>query len=236
MANKKNPALDYSMPPKTLDDHPFYGLKMDDEQKAFRDLIWNDEKLIIFCDAASGTGKTTIATLTANLLCLYGKYEGIVYVAAPVQEHKLGFLPGSANEKAEPYFEPFMQAALRANINPYMHISQKATPDAQKEGSNYIECLTHVFLRGVNFTNKVVILDESQNFSVCDLKKTLTRCADNAKVIVIGHTGQCDLVTPDASGFSRYIEHFDGDDRCAVCKLSKNYRGWISSHADSLQD
>lgn len=235
MANKKKSLLDYSTSPKTLADHPFYGLTLDTEQTAFRDFIWDEKKLIIFCDAASGTGKTTIATLTANLLCLYGRYEGIVYVAAPVQEHKLGFLPGSANEKAEPYFEPFMQAALKANVNPYIHISQKALPEAQKEGSAYIDCLTHVFLRGVNFTNKVVILDESQNFSVSDLKKTLTRCADDTKVIVIGHTGQCDLYDQDASGFSRYIEHFEGDERCAVCRLSKNYRGWISSHADSLQ-
>lgn len=226
--------INYNDTPKTLDDHPFYGLKLDDEQKAFRDAIWDDSKLIIFCDAKAGTGKTTIATMTANLLYMYHKYKGIVYIASPTQESRLGYLPGTADEKAEPYFEPFMQALLRANINPMLSINQKASVEAQKEDSAYIDCLTHVYLRGINFSKKVIILDECQNYAFPDLKKTLTRCSDDCKVIVIGHKGQCDLARPDSSGFARYIEHFKDDPRCAVCHLTQNYRGWISSHADEL--
>jgi predicted ribonuclease YlaK len=226
--------INYNDVPKTLDDHPFYGLKLDDEQKAFRDSIWDDSKLIIFCDARAGTGKTTVATMTANLLCLYHKCDGIVYIASPVQESRLGFLPGSADQKSEPYFEPFIQAALKANINPMTAINQKASMDAQKEGSAYIDCITHVYLRGVNFSKKVILIDESQNYSVSELKKTLTRCDDTCKVVVIGHSGQCDLANAGNSGFAKYIKHFEGDSRCAVCHLTKNYRGWISSHADEL--
>ena len=77
--------------PKTLNDHPFYGLELDEEQIAFRDAIWNPDKLIVFCNARAGTGKTFIATATADLLVKYGRYEGIVYISSPTQEQKLGF-------------------------------------------------------------------------------------------------------------------------------------------------
>ena len=71
---KKNMTVNYSDPPQTLDEHPFYGLVLDEEQKIFRDAIWNDDKLIIFCNAKAGSGKTVIATATADLLCKYDKY------------------------------------------------------------------------------------------------------------------------------------------------------------------
>ena len=56
---------------------------------------------------------------------------------------------------------------------------------AQKNGTNYIDCITHTFERGVNYENKVVIIDEAQNYYLDELKKVLTRCHDNCKVIVI---------------------------------------------------
>ena len=89
----------------------------------------------------------------------------------------------------------------------------------------------------LNFENKVVIIDESQNLYLDELKKVLTRINDNCKTIVIGHTGQIDLYhNPEHSGFARYIEHFKNDERTAVCELTKNYRGWVSTHADELED
>lgn len=46
------------------------------------------------------------------------------------------------------------------------------------EGCGYVKCLTHTYLRGTNFDESVVILDESQNYSFDDLQKTLTRAND----------------------------------------------------------
>ena len=61
--------------------------------------------------------------------------------------------------------------------------------------------------------------------------------ADNCKVIVIGHSGQVDLYhNPENSGFIRYLNHFKDDPRTAVCELKTNHRGWISSHADDLEE
>ena len=220
--------------PKDLKDHPFYGFKLDDEQKAFRDAIWNPEKLIVFCNAKAGTGKTLVATATANLLVQYGLYDGIVYISSPTQEAKLGFLPGEIEDKTFIYNEPLWEALIKLNINPNTAINQ-ADISNQKNGTGYIDAITHVYLRGCNFENKVVILDETQNYYCDELKKTLTRMADSCKVIVIGHSGQIDLYhNPENSGFVRYLNHFKDDPRTEVCELKTNHRGWISTHADEL--
>ena len=68
---KKSKIVDYSDVPETLDNHPFYGLELDEEQEKFRDAIWSNDKPIVFCNAKAGTGKTTIATGVADLRVKY---------------------------------------------------------------------------------------------------------------------------------------------------------------------
>ena len=106
----------------------------------------------------------------------------------------------------------------------------------QKNGTGYITCITDTFLRGSNLDNAVVILDEAQNYTVPQLKKTLTRVGKKAKVIVIGHDLQCDLEKPEQSGFIKYIEHFKEKERAAVCTLTINHRSWISQWADEVRE
>ena len=230
---RKNARADIQDVPTTLSDHPFYGLKLDDYQKAFRDAIWDKEKLVVFCNAKAGTGKTLIATATANLLCEYGRCDGIVYIASPTQEQKQGYLKGTIEEKSEPYFEPFYEALGKLGVN-----RNTAFYDGSvnvKYQTAYIQCATHTFMRGMNFENKVVIIDEAQNYYFDELKKVLTRVHDSCKVIVIGHEGQNDLIDhPERSGFVPYLNWFANDERTVVCQLVENHRGWISQHADEL--
>ena len=235
MAAKKTQKVnEYGDPPKTLKDQPFYGLALDDEQKAFAEAIWSPENLIVFCDSKAGCGKTTIAVGVANMLVQYGFYDGIVYIAAPVQEEKLGYMPGDLQDKVSFYFDSLYQALIKLNINPNTAINQ-ANIENQKNGTGYIDTITHVFLRGQNLENKVVIVEESQNLYLDELKKVLTRIHDNCKTIVIGHTKQCDLYhNPERSGFAPYIEHFKNEPYAEVCELTKNYRGKVSTHADEL--
>ncbi len=221
--------------PVSIKDEPFYGLTLDEEQENFVDAILNPKKEIVFCNARSGSGKTTLAVGAANMLVHYKLLDGIIYVISPVEEHSLGFRPGTTCEKASVYFEPLYQAMVECNINPNTAIISEDLVN-QKEGLAFIKPMTHTFLRGSNLKRQAVIIEEAQNYNVGELKKTLTRCHDDCKVIVIGHNLQCDLQKPDQSGFIRYLHHFDcGDDRVAICNLTKNYRGWISSKADELE-
>ena len=235
MAAKKKVNNEYGECPTSIDDRPFYNLTLDKDQKEFVNAILNPDIDIIFCNAKAGTGKTTCATGAANLLVQYGKFDGIVYVVSVYGESKQGFLPGTITEKSEVYFEPFYQALIECDINPNTAINNDSMVN-QKNGDGYITCLTHTFLRGTNFDNKTIILDEAQNYTVSDLKKTLTRCSNKCKIIVIGHDKQCDLDNPRSSGFTKYITHFKEKERCKVCSLTINHRGWVSQWADELDE
>ena len=219
---------------ESLPKNAFYGMTLDADQAAFVAAIKDMDKTIVFCDAPAGTGKTTLAMGAANILAQDKRNEldGIVYIVSPYGEGKQGYLPGSITEKSEVYYEPAYQAIVEVgmNINSCVYSESMIS---KKKGEAYVKMLTHTYLRGTNLKNKVVILDETQNYTVSELKKVLTRCHDSCKVIVIGHTGQIDIRS--GSGFARYMEHFQGHEKCAVCKLTTNHRGWLSTYADELE-
>lgn len=235
MATKKKSTLEIFDPPENFNDGLFYGLKLDDEQIALANAIWSSDYDIIFVNARAGTGKTSIATGVANMLVLYGKYKNLIYIMSPYGERKQGWLPGTITEKSSVYFEAFYQALINCNVNPHTAINDESMVN-QKNGTGYITCITDTFLRGTNLDDAVIIIDEAQNYTVSQLKKTLTRVGKNAKVIVIGHELQCDLERPDESGFTKYIEHFKGKDRATICNLSTNHRSWISQCADEVEE
>lgn len=238
MAKQSNNSINYNDIPKTLDDHIFYGLKLDENQRKFRDAIWNPEKIAVVCNSKSGTGKSCIAIATANLLYKYGLYNGIIYIVSPVMEQRQGFLPGGETEKNAPYMQPLVDALLTIGVDPTQAIISDDNMMSQKRGDAYIKFTADTFLRGVNFENKIVIIEEAQNFYGDLLKKTLTRIHDNCKVIMIGHDKQCDLIkNPERSGFVKYIDAFKeaNDPRVEICELKKNYRGWFSNFCDEVK-
>lgn len=229
----------YQNPPETLDKVWFYGLKLDDDQKRFRDAIYSPDIKIVFCNARAGTGKTQIAISTANIMVRkYGLYDGITYIVSPCMEGALGFLPGTLEEKTRPYSSSLEQALIVCGEQPEKVIIQNGFASV-KEGA-YVDFIPDTFLRGSNITDRIVIIDEAQNFSrsgedIHTLKKVLTRCHDTSKVVVIGHAKQKDWRYSGETAFEKYIKHFQGDPRTAVCTLTKNYRGWIANHADELE-
>lgn len=234
-AKKKTIQETYGEAPEKIDGRLFYGLQLDEEQVAFANAIWNPDIDIVFCNARAGTGKTTVATGVANLLVEYGKFRNLVYIMSPYGERKQGWLPGTITEKSSVYFEAFYQALITCNVNPHTAINDESMVN-QKNGTGFITCITDTFLRGTNLDDAVVIIDEAQNYTVSQLKKTLTRIGKKVKVIVIGHTLQCDLDRPAESGFAKYIHHFANKERAALCNLTINHRGWISQCADEVEE
>lgn len=213
----------------------FYGMELDEYQQVFVKAMQNPKKPIVFCNAVSGTGKTTLAMGVANMLVKdkRNNYNGILYVVSPYGEGRQGYIPGDQTQKSEVYFEPAYQAMIEVGMNPNSDICTESMAQ-KKRGEGFVKLLTHTYLRGPNMKDKIVIIDEAQNFTVAELKKTLTRLHDSCKAIVVGHTGQVDIT--GKSGFARYIEHFRGQERAQVCELLINHRGWLSSYADQLQE
>ena len=234
-------------PPENLDGHMFYGLAktMDDDQKRFRDLIWNavtgDGKKLIFVNSRAGTGKTTIAVATSMLLVEYGLLDRIIYLsAAGTFEGKQGYLPGDLAMKSQYYAMPCVQAILKIGRDPMRVVDFGGTLDSGASDAT-VFCMTDTFLRGVNLNGPergertALIVDEAENYTAERLKTVLTRFNDNGGVcIVIGHDDQCDLPPHEQSGFALYRKHFEGSGLAEYCELTHNYRGQIATFADEL--
>lgn len=222
-----------------LDEKPvFFKLKLDEDQLDFVKSVLDPDVTTVWCDAKAGSGKTTLALACAITLVTNDPdhYDGIAYIAAPVGMQAQGFLPGTLEEKSAVFFEPLYQAMTTLDISPTTLISENNMANV-KNGNAYIQALPHTFLRGTNFENKVVIIDEAANFYTDELKKVLTRMHDTCKIIVIGHHGQIDLYKfPERSGFVRYLNWFKAMPDARICKLTKNYRGRFSSFADAMPD
>jgi phosphate starvation-inducible protein PhoH len=233
---KKTKELTHEAPPKTLEGHIFYGLQLDPEQKKFRDAIWNDDIEIIFVDAKAGSGKTTIAVATAVMAVKYRKYDEIYYVMHSVGDAQ-GFLPGTISEKSSVWFEPLYQALIEAGEQPEQ-VVKSSSISSQKEGCAYVTAITDSYLRGSNLGGRengaILIVDEAQNYDEFSLRKVLTRACVGTKVIVIGHTLQCDLPAGKRSGFKPCMDHFlnRNDPRVKFIELTTNHRSWVANTAD----
>lgn len=207
----------------------FFGLgpKLTNEQKIYLDSIFDHQLTIV--NAASGTGKSTLAVGAAKLL-----NKPLYYIFSPVEEQTMGFTPGSVEEKEQKYIQPLLDALLEINEEPSQVVYKEENIEAIKQGKVWVYPKSHVFTRGINIKDATVIIDEAQNFTKSELKKVLTRIHDSCKVIVIGHEGQIDLENPRDSGFKRVLEHFETEDYAKICKLTTNFRGKLAQRADLL--
>lgn len=210
---------------------------LSEEQKEFAENIYDKDSKIIFCDSVAGTGKTTVAVATACAMLEFGMYEQIIYVFAPIGFDNIGFAPGSIAEKTSMFFDPCCQA-----LEELGYISGKViyelVDDPTGKANCFVHCVPHTFMRGINFSKSIIIVDESQNLYIDELRKVLTRVKDDCKIIVIGHHGQCDLIKhPENSGFIPYIQLFKDRNeggKARFCSLTKNFRGWVSNTADNI--
>ncbi|MFA1510066.1 PhoH family protein [Priestia aryabhattai] len=200
-----------------------------DEQKEYVDSIFDNQLTIV--NAAAGTGKTTLAVACAKVL-----ERDLIYIFSPVEEKALGYTPGTVEEKEMKYVVPLKDALLEIGEIPDRVIQCEGNEDNMKNGNAWVKTMSHVFARGTNIKgNKLVIIDEVQNFTRGELKKVLTRIHDDVIVVMIGHDGQCDLKDAKKSGFIPYLEHFEKQDYAKICKLTVNFRGKLAQHADTLR-
>lgn len=206
-----------------------YASKLTNEQKEYVDSIIDNQLTIV--NAKAGTGKTTLAVMAARFL-----ERDLVYIFSPVEERALGYTPGSVEEKEAKYIVPLKDALLEIDEEPDRVLVYEDNIDNVKNGNAWVRAMSHTFARGTNIKgNKLVIIDEAQNFTRGELKKGLTRIHDDCKVVIIGHDGQIDLNDPKKSGFIPYLEHFKDEQYAKVCNLNVNFRGMLAQHADELK-
>ena len=151
------------------------------------------ENHITFCQGVAGSGKTHIAVGMALEYLLEEKVKKIV-ITRPVVEsgEKIGYLPGTAEEKLHPYLLPLLD-----EVNHFIAPSQYATLKI----NNKIEIVPLGLMRGRNFHDAFIVADECQNASYDQLKMLLTRLGNGSKMVLTGDIGQSDLHRHMQGGF-----------------------------------
>lgn len=159
-------------------------------QKAYVDAI--DENSIVFGLGPAGTGKTYLAMAKAVVALQQNQIKRIV-LTRPVVEagESLGFLPGSLNDKIDPYMRPLYDAL-------YDMLDVEAIPKLLAAGT--IEVAPLAYMRGRTLNDAFVILDEAQNTTPEQMKMFLTRLGFNSKMVITGDLTQIDLPRNGTSG------------------------------------
>lgn len=172
------------------------------------------ENTITFCQGLAGSGKTHIAIGMALEYLLDNKVNRII-ITRPVLEagEKIGYLPGSAEEKIYPYLLPIID-----EIHHFIPIAHYASLKL----NNKIEVVPLGLMRGRNFHNCFIVADECQNASYEQLKMLLTRIGIDSKLVLTGDVGQSDLNRHLQGGFINMINSLDGIDGIGNCKLESS--------------
>lgn len=159
----------------------------------------------------AGTGKTYLAVAMAVSALMAKKVSRIVLVRPAVEAgERLGFLPGSLQEKVDPYLRPLYDA-LYDLLDP-----QKV--DKLLE-TNVIEVAPLAFMRGRTLNDAFIIMDEAQNTTTEQMKMFVTRLGNNSKAVITGDLTQTDLPNPKKSGLLEALQVLDGVEGIRFCQF-----------------
>ncbi|MCA0251950.1 MAG: PhoH family protein [Actinobacteria bacterium] len=181
-------------------------------QKRYVDAI--DAHTVVFGIGPAGTGKTYLAVAKA-VQALQDKQVNRIILTRPAIEagERLGFLPGTLNDKIDPYVRPLYDA-LHDMLDP------ESIPKLLTAGT--IEVAPLAYMRGRTLNDAFIILDEAQNTSMEQMKMFLTRLGFNSRMVVTGDVTQVDLPTGTRSGLRAVTEILDGVQDIAFCTLTSH--------------
>jgi phosphate starvation-inducible protein PhoH and related proteins len=153
---------------------------------------------MVFAIGPGGTGKTYLAVAMAISALLTKQVNRIILVRPAVEAgERLGFLPGTIQEKVDPYMRPLYDA---------LHDMLEADKLERFLEKDIIEVAPLAFMRGRTLNDSFVILDEAQNTTSEQMKMFLTRLGFNSKAVITGDITQIDLPVDRRSGLVEAIE------------------------------
>jgi len=169
-------------------------------QRRYVDAIERND--LVFGIGPAGTGKTYLAVAMAVSALLSKRVTRIILTRPAVEAgEKLGFLPGSLQEKVDPYLRPLYDA-LYDMLDP-----EKVKMLLER---NTIEVAPLAFMRGRTLSDAFIIMDEAQNSTPEQMKMALTRQGFNSKMVVTGDTTQIDLPGGLRSGLIEVVDILRG--------------------------
>jgi phosphate starvation-inducible protein PhoH and related proteins len=181
-------------------------------QKRYVDAI--DKHTVVFGIGPAGTGKTYLAMAKA-VQALQNKQVNRIILTRPAVEagEHLGFLPGTLNDKIDPYLRPLYDA-LHDMVDP------DTIPRLLTAGT--IEVAPLAYMRGRTLNDAFIILDEAQNTSMEQMKMFLTRLGFGSKIVVTGDITQVDLPGSTRSGLRVVQGILDNVEDITFCYLTNH--------------
>jgi phosphate starvation-inducible PhoH-like protein len=191
-----------------------FNISLNDEQKAAKDRVINSDITII--RGKAGSGKSLLAAQVA-LDMLFKKDVEKIIIARPAitAGEQIGFLPGTKEEKMAPFTAPVYDNMFRL-------FGKEKIEKIVSDG--LIEIIPVGFLRGFNFTNCIVIIDEAQNCSENQLELIMGRLCLGSKIIICGDSAQIDLRNKKDSGFDFVCKHMKDIPGFTIITLQTNHR------------
>jgi PhoH-like ATPase len=214
--------------------HGIWGITARNREQNFAlNLLLDPEIDFVTILGPAGTGKTLL-TLAAGLMQTLesNRYSEIIMtrVTIPLGED-IGFLPGTEEEKMEPWM-----GALMDNLEVLTHSQEggnwgrAATNDLLR---NRIKIRSLNFMRGRTFLNRFLILDEAQNLTPKQMKALVTRAGPGTKLVCLGNIAQIDTpyLTETTSGLTYVVNRFSGWAHAGHVTLTRGERSRLADYA-----
>ena len=197
---------------KVLKNEIKYKVSLNDEQKEAKRLI--RENQIVIITGRAGCGKSLVSAITALDFLFKKECDQILVTRAAVEVgHSLGFLPGSLDEKFNPYLEAFQENLIKC----YDKVKV-----AEIISSKKINALPVQFIRGKTIDD-VLVVEEAQNLTKAEMLAICTRLGKHGRIIINGDNEQKDI-KDGYNGLSYIIELSKKIPEIKWIKLKHNHR------------
>lgn len=190
------------------------------EQKSALKTI--SENIVTFIRGYPGSGKTYLAVAYGLQKLLEGQYQQLVFTRPVVEAggEKLGFLPGSMNDKIDPYMTPIFETLY--SLIPYEIFLQLTHNKNEKKNGigDSIRVIPLAFMRGLTLKKSFVVVDEAQNCKPEQIRMILTRLGEDTKIIMCGDINQSDILSNN-NGLTDAFNLLDGLENIGFVTLTE---------------
>lgn len=234
--SKKSALARYAAPDKPfkriLGQKEIWGIHPKNKEQTFAlNLLMDPDIELVSLVGLAGSGKTLLSIAAALQQTVESKRYKRIIVSRPIQPmgKDLGFLPGTLEEKMSPWIAP-----LNDNLEFLFDGDIKTLEMFKESGTIQIEALTYI--RGRSIPNSFIIIDESQNLSIHELKTIITRAGEGSKIVLTGDVEQIDSPYLDAvsNGLSIAIEKFKEYDISGHITLRSGVRSELATLAAKI--
>ena len=213
-----------------------WGIKPKNREQHFAfDALLDDRVKLVTLMGKAGTGKTLLAMAAGLKRTVLDREFRRVVVARPTVSmgREIGFLPGTLEEKLNPWMQPIHDALeLLGDLN--MGHESRRSGDLMRSGSVVVEALSYI--RGRSIAHQYMIIDEAQNLTPLEVKTIITRVGQGTKIIFTGDPYQIDnpYVDGSSNGFNYIVSKFREQAVAAHIELQKGERSELAELAANL--